>query len=125
MFDYTGFKKDPSNNGWVKGWIVFDNDRTAFETIFKTEEEARKKLKNLASLTPILMVRIEPILMITFLTTTKRKKPKMQHAASGRFFIAITKLINRWATIRSGKNTARPIHGSLCAMAHEIPRQYF
>lgn len=47
MFDYTGFKKDPSNNGWVKGWIVFDNDRTAFETIFKTEEEASKKTEEL------------------------------------------------------------------------------
>lgn len=40
MFDYNGFEKDPLNAGWVKGWIVFDDDRKVFVSIYQTEEEA-------------------------------------------------------------------------------------
>lgn len=47
MFDYTGFKKDPENSGWVKGWLVFDAERKAFHSIYKTEEEAASETENL------------------------------------------------------------------------------
>lgn len=47
MFDYTGFSADAENNGWVKGWIVFDDESKSFVTIFKTEDEASDKTEEL------------------------------------------------------------------------------
>lgn len=41
MFDYSGFAIDAENKGWVKGWIVFNDDDTTYVTIYKTEAEAQ------------------------------------------------------------------------------------
>ncbi len=47
MVDYSGFKKDPENTGWVKGWLVFDDERRVFHSIHMKEEEAASETEKL------------------------------------------------------------------------------
>lgn len=41
MSDYKGFVLDSVNKGWVKGWIVFNDNEKVYTAIYKTEEEAK------------------------------------------------------------------------------------
>jgi hypothetical protein len=47
MTDYSKLKKNPSNTGWVMGWLVFDDDNKVFDSIYESQEEAMARTEEL------------------------------------------------------------------------------
>lgn len=47
MLDIKNFKKNPTNAGWIMGWLVYDEELRKFDSIYKTREEAMARTEHL------------------------------------------------------------------------------
>lgn len=47
MIDYSKLKKNPDNERWVMGWLVYNEERKVFESIHISKDEAIARAETL------------------------------------------------------------------------------